>query len=212
MCRLIAVKDRRPFAMSPILASFAEMAHRSREYQGDGWGCAWHDGHGWQLHRSVTPVWADDLARFGATRLLLAHARSAFRNEGIQVENNMPFIEDRLAFAFNGELHGVRIREAGRIGAEKLFNTIRRVTNGSVADGLAKAAKVIRRRSAYVRAMNVLLSDGETIYLHSFFSEQPEYFTMHVARSNGRLVICSEPLPVEAGWQPLPNDTLEAFE
>jgi len=70
---------------------------------------------------------------------------------------------------------------------------------------------VIRRRTAHVRAMNVLLSDGERIYLHSFFSEQPEYFTMHLARTNGRLAICSEPLSLETGWQPLPNDTLEAF-
>jgi len=211
MCRLLAVKDSRPFEIPPVLASFAEMARRSREYQGDGWGCAWHDGAAWRLHRSVTPIWEDDLERFGETRLMLAHARSAFRNEGIRVENNMPFLDGRLAFVFNGELHGVRIREKGRIGAEKLFNTIVRFTNGSVADGLARAARVIRRRTAYVKAMNVLLSDGERIYLHSFFSEQPEYFTMHVARGNGHLVICSEPLSLKTGWRPLPNDTLEAF-
>ncbi len=211
MCRLLAVKDRRPVTMAPYLASFAAMARSSREYQGDGWGCAWREGSSWRLYRSVTPIWEDNLSRFGEARLFVAHARSAFRNEGVAVENNMPFVAAPLAFAFNGELHGVRIREDGRIGAEKLFNTVRRLTNGSVADGLAKAARVIRRRTAYVRAMNVLLSDGERIYLHTYFQEQPQYFTMHVARQDGRLAVCSEPLPVEDAWRPIPNDTQEVF-
>ena len=31
-------------------------------------------------------------SRFGRTTLLLAHARSAFRNEALDVANNMPFV------------------------------------------------------------------------------------------------------------------------
>jgi glutamine amidotransferase len=211
MCRLLAVKDRTPFAIAPVLRAFAAMARTSREYQGDGWGCAWRDGIGWNAYHSLTPVWDDDVRRFGETSLLVAHARSAFRNEGIVVENNMPFAAGGLVFAFNGELHGVRIREDGRIGAEKVFNTIRRLTNGDLRAGLERAAAVICARSRYVRAMNVVLSDGERILAHSSFAERPEYFTVHVAARDGRVAVCSEPLPGEDGWRPMDNGATEVF-
>lgn len=211
MCRLLAVKDRQPFAIAPLLDAFAAMAKSSPEYQGDGWGCAWRDGTGWRVYHSLAPVWDDDLRGFGETSLLVAHARSAFRNEGIVVENNMPFAADGLAFAFNGELHGVRIRETGRIGAEKVFNTIRRLTSGDLRAGVARAAAVIRARSRYVRAMNVVLCDGERIVAHSSFAERPEYFTVHVAARDGRVALCSEPLPGEDGWRPMDNGATEVF-
>ncbi|MFI5168154.1 MAG: class II glutamine amidotransferase [Thermoanaerobaculales bacterium] len=211
MCRLLAVKDRTRFPIAPLLRRFAAMARASREYQGDGWGCAWNDGRGWQVYRSLTPIWDDDLERFGATSLLVAHARSAFRNEGICIENNMPFLANGVAFVFNGELHGVRIREEGRIGAEKVFNTIRRLTNGDLATGLATATLFISARTRYVRAMNIVLADGERILVHSSFGEQPEYFTLHVARDDGRVAVCSEPLPGDEVWQPLANGALEVL-
>lgn len=211
MCRLLAVKDRRPFAIAPLLAAFAAMAKSSPEYQGDGWGCAWRDGAGWNAYHSLTPVWADDLARFGETHLLVVHARSAFRNEGIAVENNMPFLAGGLAFAFNGELHGVRIREEGRIGAEKVFNTVRRLASGDLGAGLARAAAVIVARSRHVRAMNVVLCDGERILAHSSFAERPEYFTVHVAAGGGRVAVCSEPLGGAGGWRAMDNGATEVF-
>lgn len=211
MCRLLAVKDRRPFAIAPLLDAFAAMAKSSPEYQGDGWGCAWRDGTGWRVYHSLAPVWDDDLRGLGETSLLVAHARSAFRNEGIVVENNMPFAAGGLVFAFNGELHGVRIRETGRIGAEKVFNTIRRLTGGDLRAGLSRAAAVIRARSRYVRAMNVVLCDGERIVAHSSFAERPEYFTVHVAARDGRVAVCSEPLPGEDDWRPMDNGATEVF-
>ncbi|MGD1148920.1 MAG: class II glutamine amidotransferase [Thermoanaerobaculaceae bacterium] len=211
MCRLLAVKDRKPFGIGPLLRAFAAMARASREYQGDGWGCAWRDGAGWQVYHSLTPIWDDDHRRFGETGLLVAHARSAFRNEGIAVENNMPFLASATVFAFNGELHGVRIREEGRIGAEKVFNTIRRLADGDLPAGLARATALIHARSRYVRAMNIVLSDGERILAHSSFGERPDYFTVHVAAHDGRVAVCSEPLPGEEVWQPMANGALEVF-
>ena len=212
MCRLLAIKDRAAFAIAPHLRSFAAMARASREYQGDGWGCAWDDGRGWQSYHSLAPVWEDDVSKFGDARLLLVHARSAFRNEGICVENNMPFLADGVAFAFNGELHGVRIREEGRIGAEKVLNTIRRMTNGDLAAGIAHASATIRARTGYVRAMNIVLCDRTRILAHCEFGEMPDYFTMHVARGEDHVAVCSEPLAGLGPWRPLANRTLEVFQ
>ncbi|HUK14274.1 MAG TPA: class II glutamine amidotransferase [Thermoanaerobaculaceae bacterium] len=210
MCRLLAIKDRAPFAIAPWLRAFAAMARASREYQGDGWGCAWRDAAGWRVYRSVTPIWDDDLEPFATTTLLVAHARSAFRNEGIAVENNMPFLAGGVVFAFNGELHGVRIREAGRIGAEKVFNVVRRFARADLAGGLARATEFIRSRSRYVRALNVVVSAGDSVVAQCAFGEQPDYFTLHVARGDGRVAVCSEPL-AGAAWAPMANGAVEVL-
>jgi len=211
MCRILAVKYREPFAIAPWVERFAAMARASREYQGDGWGCAWDDGRGWQTYHSLAPVWEDDASKFGDARLLLVHARSAFRNEGISVANNMPFLAGGVAFAFNGELHGVRIREQGRIGAEKVFNTIRRATNGDLAAGLAHATALIRARTRYVRAMNIVLCDGARILAHCEYAELPDYFTLHALGGDGLAVVCSEPLAGIGPWRPLANGALEVL-
>ena len=129
MCRLLWLRAEHPVDVSVHLAPFARLWQESTEYQGHGWGCATLAGDQWRLHHSLSPIWEDDLTVFGETRLFLAHARSAFRDEGIAIENNMPFTRANEVFIFNGELNGVRIREEGRIGAEKIFNYTRRFSH-----------------------------------------------------------------------------------
>ena len=140
------------------------------------------------------------LAAGGRTTLMLAHARSAFRDEGIQVENNMPFFDGERVFIFNGELHGVRIKERGRIGAEKLFNFVKRFDRGDFRLALDRGLAAIEKRSRYVRAMNLIVADSSRrVHMATNFREDPEYFQMHTADMNGVLVICSEPYPGAAG-------------
>jgi len=123
MCRLLVVRSERPFAISPHLEKFSHISKHSKEYQGHGWGCAYKDSRGeWALYRNICPIWEDNVSAFPVTTLLVAHARSAFEDRDIRVENNMPFFDGRYVYIFNGELRGVRIREQGRIGAEKIFN------------------------------------------------------------------------------------------
>jgi len=210
MCRLLAVHDSRPFDIGSHVAQLAAIARNSREYQGDGWGCAWLEAGEWRTYRNIRPIWEDDPGRFGRTTLLLVHARSAFRNEGLDVANNMPFIAGPEAFIFNGEMRGVRIQAEGRIGAEKLFHFLRRFDGNHRGEGLRKALGIVKRRSRYIRAMNFVLARRESLYVHACFSEDHEYFTMHKWQAGTRYVICSEPYPGESGWTPLPNQHLEA--
>ena len=150
MCRLLTVKSQTPFAIGPHLETFAHIAKNSKEFQGHGWGCAYQDPSGqWQFYRNINPVWEDDLGRFGETNLLVAHARSAFEDKDIIVENNMPFSDGRTIFIFNGELRGVKIRAEGRIGAEKIFNYIRRFDRGDTRQALIKAVAIIKKRTRY---------------------------------------------------------------
>ena len=160
MCRILCVRGVEPFDIAPHLAAFAQLARESREYQGDGWGCAWIDADGWRLYRDISPVWEDAAAPSGRTTLLLAHARSAYRGEGIRVENNMPFFDGERAFIFNGELHGVRIKERGRIGAEKVFNFVKRFGDGDMGLALERGLDAIEKRTRYVRAMNLIVADA----------------------------------------------------
>ena len=146
MCRLLLVES--PVRTNPnvYLESFRRVCRNSREYQGHGWGCAWLGPDStWQLYHAIHPVWEDPKADFPLTGLFLAHARSAFRDEGIAIENNMPFTDGRSVFLFNGELQGVRVRSEGRIGAEKIYRYILRFDQGDLFAAMQKGVGIITR-------------------------------------------------------------------
>ncbi|NCF35416.1 MAG: hypothetical protein GWP56_03355 [Gammaproteobacteria bacterium] len=211
MCRILYARAEADFAISELLAPFAELSRHSSEFQGHGWGCAWREGGSWRHYHDIRPIWEDDLSQFGSTRLLLVHARSAFRDEGIVVENNMPFSDGESVFIFNGELRGVRIRSEGRIGAEKIYNYIRRFDKGDKCAATAKAVDIIKKRSTYVRAMNLILSDGAQSCLSTNYSENTGYFQMHQKQDGGLHLVCSEPFAGDRGWTRIENNTTIAL-
>ncbi len=212
MCRLLCVRSAEGFEIKEHLAALARISRDSREYQGHGWGCAWLEGgeqYGWRFHHDISPIWKDNTRPTGRATLLLAHARSAFRDEGIRVENNMPFFDGERVFAFNGELHGVRIKERGRIGAEKVFNFVKRFDRGDFADALKRGLEAIERRTRYMRAMNLIVADtAHRVHFASRFRENPGYFQMHAAHFDGARILCSKPYPDTMGhidWTPVEN-------
>ena len=209
MCRLLWIRSEDPFEIASHLHQFASLAQASPEYQGHGWGCARLHHNGWQYYRNINPVWLDDLNQFGKTTLFLAHARSAFRDEGITVENNMPFSKDNEAFIFNGELSGVRIRQAGRIGAEKIFHFIDRFRHLGPLRALEKAVEVIEKRSRYIRAMNMILATPEQSLLASLYNENEGYFQMYRHCTEGMTIVCSQPYPSVQDWNPIENRTIQ---
>ena len=211
MCRLLCVKNREPFDIGERLSHLADIAENSPEYQGHGWGCAYLVDGGWRVYRNIKPIWEDDLDQFGATTLLVGHARSAFRDENIVVENNMPFADDRYVFAFNGELRGVRIAAEGRIGAEKVFNYIKRFDKGNMAAAMRKGMDVIVRRTRYVRAMNMIIADRENVYVGSLHNEEPEYFRLRAREGGDGFTVSSETVAEGPEWRTIPNDTVEHF-
>jgi len=210
MCRLLLLY--RPEGVDPNghLPAFRELSRNSREYQGHGWGCAWLDGdQQWRLHHDIRPVWEDTQPVFPVTPLFIAHARGAFRDEGIAVENNMPFSDGENVFAFNGELRGVRIRAAGRIGAEKIFNHIKRFDRGDMGEAVARGVEVIQKRTRYVRAMNFFLANRNAVYIYSLFNEEPDYFQLRETEMDETKVICSDSYwGDQYAWKNIPNGTI----
>jgi len=207
MCRILYARAEQAFAISELLEPFAAVARDSAEYQGHGWGCAWRENGQWRQYHDINPVWQDDFSRFGKTALLMVHARSAFRDEGIVIENNMPFSDGESMFIFNGELRGVRIKSQGRIGAEKIYNYIRRFDKGDMLAATTRAVDIIGKRSAYVRAMNIILSDGEETIVSSSYSENPDYFQLHHKPGADRYLLCSQPFAGDSGWSRIDNNT-----
>ncbi len=211
MCRILSVRAATPFASEVHLKAFAELSRTSKEYQGHGWGLSQREGSGWKHYHNISPIWEDDLSGFGKTTELLVHARSAFQDEGIVVENNMPFSDENYVFIFNGELRGVRIKEEGRIGAEKIFNYIKRFDKGDMSEALGRGVSVIEKRTRYVRAMNIIISDGTQQYLATTYNEDPEYFGMWKKETEGVRIFCSDPYPGEEDWESIPNNTVEVI-
>ncbi len=212
MCRLLYVNSKNEFNISEYLEKFAEVSRKSKEYQGHGWGCAYLQGNLWKYYKNVKPIWEDEFSSFGNTNRLIVHARSAFKDEGIVVENNMPFYDDKSIFVFNGELRGVKIKEEGRIGAEKIFNYIKRFDKGDLKDALSKGTEIITKKSSYVRAMNIILSEKNASYVYSQFNEDEEYFTMHSKSTDDKIIVCSDPFIGESGWQPIQNNSLTEYK
>jgi glutamine amidotransferase len=246
MCRILAITSSVPIDATPILGEFAARCRTSKEYQGHGWGVARATGDvAWQRYRSVRPIWEDERPRFEPARTWIVHARSAFRNEGIVVANNMPFLANDLAFAFNGELRGVRLQAPGDTGAARLLHLLgrfRAAADGNVLDALVRLDRVVSERSDYVRALNVVAADRDRVYVHSHYSEDAEYFTLHTAvgegapgarlevgegegeggrdpadatgRADSIAIVCSERLDVPGigPWEPVPNHSTLALE
>ncbi|MCX7797360.1 MAG: class II glutamine amidotransferase [Melioribacter sp.] len=212
MCRLLYVNSVNEFDIDVYLSKFANISRNSKEFQGHGWGCAYLKDGAWSFYKNIKPIWEDNLKQFGSTKRLLAHARSAFRDEGIVVENNMPFYDDKYIFIFNGELRGVKIKEEGRIGAEKIFNYIKRFDKGNIKDAIKKGTEIIIKKTNYIRAMNFIIADENSAYVFSFYNEDPDYFTMYMKNYGDKILICSDKFADESDWHPIPNNSLLEFK
>ena len=215
MCRILAVQADEPVDAIPWIEAFGRRCRDSQEYQGHGWGMSWQDNGTWRRYRSIRPIWEDSV-ELRPTRLVLIHARSAFRNEGIEVQNNMPFLSGDLAFAFNGELHGVRLSAPGDTGAARLLHLLERFSaaaGGDTLKALTRLDALIALRSDYVRALNIVVSDGRSLFINSHYSEDQDYFTLHTASvpsQRGMRMVSSEEVStgeVEPDWVSIPNHT-----
>jgi len=208
MCRLLLISSKQDIDISKNLYKFAEIAKNSKEYQGDGWGIFYYENNKKKFYHSLKPIWEDDLNKFGKSKFIMVHARSAFNDELKPIEHNMPFYDDKYVFIFNGELRGVKINAKGRIGAEKIFNFIKRFDNVSLYDAIKKSNSIIEKRTDYIRAMNYIISDSENFYVNSFYSEDKDYFTLHKKETDNSIFICSEKFIDESGWEAIENKTI----
>ncbi|WKZ68466.1 MAG: hypothetical protein QY331_10930 [Melioribacteraceae bacterium] len=210
MCRLLFIKSKDQFSIPEYLDKFAVICKNSKEFQGHGWGLAYLKNNEWNHYKNINPIWENDFSKFNITNRLVVHARSAFRDQDITIENNMPFYNNDTIFIFNGELNGVKLKVEGRIGAEKIFNFINRFDRGNKLEALQKGTTIIKQRTSYIRAMNIIFTDKNSVVVSSQFNEDEEYFTMSYKQNKSELIICSDPLD-DHEWLTIPNNTIMEF-
>lgn len=212
MCRLLYIKSTDLFDPIDHLKQFAQMAKNSLEYQGHGWGCAFLVKNEWKYYKNINPIWEDNFENIPKTSLLLVHARSAYKDEGIVIENNMPFYDDKQVFIFNGELQGVKIKSEGRIGAEKIFNYLKRFENDNLTlESFKKGLEIIEKRSDYIKAMNIIVATKEKAFVSSLFNERDDYFTLRYFEDETKKIVCSEPYPLIKGCSSIENKSFNVI-
>ena len=109
-------------------------------------------------------------------------------------------------------MRGVKIKADGRIGAEKIFNFIKRFDKDGMEKALPKGIEIIKNRSTYIRAMNIITAEKDKVHYSSLYNEDKEYFQMHYKQSNNELIICSEVYPNETGWTKIANKSNGVFK
>ncbi len=214
MCRLLSFIASDLIDPSKILEDFARACSISKEYQGHGWGISYLDTESgeWKLRKEINPIWESNFGVIPPTNQFFVHARSAFKDEGITIENNMPFEDENYIFIFNGELRGVKLNVEGRIGAEKLFNFMKKFFYLGVEEGIRKAMGIVNKRTQYIRGSNFMIYDKntQTLYINSKFNEDSEYFSLERLDIEGGFIISSLKF-TDGDWSSLPNNSLEVI-
>lgn len=206
MCRFLLVKSKKTINPKALLIKFAEMAKKSRAYDGDrqddGWGIAWVDSQKqWQLKKSSSPIWEEvnSSDQFPSTEIFVVHARSSSfpKDKGI-LAYNQPYIDGEYSFVFNGLLKGVSLPKIpGDIGAEKIWYLLKKeLKKSNVHNALEKTKKLLLENSKEIIAFNIGLATSEKgkIYSLCYFTKFPKYYQLHTFKNQSLEIICSEVL------------------
>ncbi len=212
MCRILFAQEDIPFNISKYLLPFASMCRASKEYQGHGWGFSYLVNNQWVTSKKLVPIWDSTFPNTIRTKRIIIHARSAFENKHITIENNMPFGDEDEIFVFNGELRKVKLNVEGRIGAEKIFNFIKRFKKQGYARAIKRAADIFQQRSEYIRALNIIISETNRTFVYSDYNEDAEYFTLYQLIEDDKKIVCSQRLmSLGDAWQDIATKTIKTI-
>lgn len=219
-----------------ILRSFRKLASQGRVLPGsraghaDGWGIViWEDSMPEYLARepadaSLDPKYdsaLDSLTEQGTrngknkTQVLLAHLRKASSGATHVRENTHPFVFKEWAFAHNGTIRRMNLRD--RTDSEWFFQSVmRRLERGSgesIEDAIASQVRSVQEVYDY-SSLTFLLSDGKSLYGYRDCTAHDDYYTLYFRRpgkdEGGGVVVSQEKvvLPQGARWEEVPNGRL----
>jgi len=205
MCRFVLLAAPAPCDMRPFVVQFAQMCQRStglngEGWQGDGWGVAWQEKEKWNLNKSLSPIWKDQIkfASIPRTKLFVAHARSAgFPQHKNNLDFNQPYISDNLCFVFNGMIRGVKIPRVleGQIGAQKIFSYLKQeIRRYSPDRALRQLNQELHKYSKIIEGMNIGLISNDKLYVLCQFNNNQDYFGLRYTQNPEETIICSEPI------------------
>lgn len=203
-----------------LLSEFATMCERSPapdgDWQGDGWGVAWQGDDGWQVKKSLSPIWQERhmFVTVPPTKMLVAHARSAgFPQHKGNIEFNQPYTEGGVCFVFNGMLRGVSIpiKLEGVIGAQKIFSFLRHEVAKKTGDEALRAlAATAKAHTRHIVGMNVGLVRGDRLFALCDYTDNEEYFSVRYYQDSCLTLLCSAPLRPYV-WKKMKRGEILAF-
>lgn len=199
MCRFFLIKSNRKISIEKWGRLFAYECKRSKEWQGDGWGIAWLNESGeWEIQKSTNPIWEEikKMKSLPPSLIFVIHARSSsYEKDKNNIEFNQPFLEDKIAFVFNGFIKGVKLNVPGMIGSEKIFYIFKNyLKNHPIPEALLRVKEKIYKSAREIVALNVGICDKENVYAFCNFSTDDEYYTIHYICGKELKIISSMPV------------------
>lgn len=220
MCRFLIVKSKNKINPAELLKSFALACQKSvapdGELQKDGYGIAYHDGQTWQLKKSLAPIWEeqDSFEQIPETNLFVAHARSSgFAKDKDNLNYNQPFTDGSFCFVFNGMIRKIKLNLPleGMIGSQKLFSLIKlQLKKHQLENVLKNTNKIILENSEKIEGMNIGLINDSKIYILCQYSNNKEYFTLHVYQDKNLTIVSSIPFG-SYKWKPISKGEVKVF-
>lgn len=226
MCRLLAVVTAAQVGWRQRLVDAPRGLRQLSHEHPHGWGVAVHTSvDGWSVDRRARPAFQDEDFAVAADRagtVLLAHVRQGTVGE-VATRNTHPFRQGRWVFMHNGTIESTAwMRDRGSIprleqvegqtDSEQLFAwLLSRLDAAGLTDEPCTEAtdRVLTRSLREARttrgsgAINVVLSDGRTVYAHrwgrSLFLRDDDRSTVSVA---------SEPEDSAPGWSEVAEGSL----
>ncbi len=216
MCRLLGWTARTPRTLADLLGEedLDAFTALSRKH-GDGWGVAWRDGSGLEVHREPDAAcdsgpydrWVHD----SATDLGLVHLRWATLGLPVHPDNTHPFADRGMAFAHNGsvsppssldELMTPEQRAAmrGTTDSERYFRAVLSAADEAPLDvALATVVDRIAREREFT-SLNCILVTPDVLYAVCRFrpghegDEEEDYFHLRYRVTDDAVVVSS------TGW------------
>lgn len=191
----------------------------------DGFGVAWYpDSDGPAVrYRSSAPLWSDTSfpAIAGSIRstAIVGAVRSATTGMPVTVEAAAPFQDGRWLFSHNGMVRGwpesmrhhaealpavELLRLDALTDSALLWATVRGGLRAGIpaADVITGALQITEEQAPGSR-LNLLLTDGHTVWATAWYHALS---VRHInADSGAAVVVASEPLDHEPGWQEVPD-------
>jgi predicted glutamine amidotransferase len=187
MCQLMGMSCNNLAASTFSFTGFSARGGLTADHV-DGWGIAFHDGHGWRVFHDEQPASHSALAHYLRhqpikSRMVVAHLRKATQGE-VHWANCHPFQREWLGrtwvFAHNGDIRGFEPADwcqdmpVGTTDSERAFCTLMGRLRQHFSDrqpvpswpALAPVLAGVAGELAAHGNFNMLLSDGHALFVH----------------------------------------------
>jgi predicted glutamine amidotransferase len=191
--------------------------HGKKAPHRDGFGYAYRDTSG----RMAVHRWGkEDLDRVPdglpgdldpSITLLIAHVRKASPEYGARLTDQEahPFAVEGLVLAHNGTIRDAEALDAGSgIDSQRIARWLSRAWQPRTPEALARALEELLARVRDYTAVNLLLTEGTSLYAFCCFTQDPDYYTLWYRAVEETVVVASEPVDDGPSWQPLSNGEL----